>query len=90
MTLPITDGSIDANVGIPQALRNSINTQAIVGIDQALVIGGYQQAKFEDNRSAVPGLSSIPLIGELFKGNYKEDSSRERLYIISARIVGAP
>lgn len=86
----IEDGAIGASETFPQATRNTIATQALLGPGQSLVIGGYQQEQTEVRNAAVPGLSAIPLLGALFRSDYKEGTSRERIYVISARIVGAP
>jgi type III secretion protein C len=90
LNVSIEDGTVDTGSDVPEASRNSINTQAIVGLDEALVIGGFHENKLETNRSAVPILSAIPLIGGLFKSTYHQTSTRERLYIISARVVSPP
>lgn len=87
LDINIEDGSIGTSESFPQATRNTIATQALLGPGQSLVIGGYQQEQTEARNAAVPGLSSLPLIGGLFRSDYSQDAFRERIYLISARIV---
>lgn len=87
LDINIEDGTISANESFPQATRNTITTQAVLGLGQALVIGGFQQDQSDARHAQVPGLSSIPLVGALFKGTANQHSHRERIYMISARIV---
>ncbi|MDQ0083825.1 type III secretion protein C [Variovorax boronicumulans] len=87
LSVNIEDGTFDSNLAMPQASRNMISTQALVGVDQALVIGGYQQETTELRKSEVPGLGSLPVVGRMFQRDFKQGATRERLYVISARIL---
>jgi type III secretion protein C len=86
----IEDGKITNpgnNETSAQTERNSISTQAVVRPGQALVIGGYRRKSDQTDQSRVPGLSRIPLLGRLFKGDHNSSEQSERLFILTARVV---
>ena len=67
--------------------RSTISTQAILLDRQSLVIGGYDVDSASDRAEAVPGISKIPLIGALFSGTKRVHQSRQRLFILTPRLV---
>ena len=71
----------------PEVLRNSIITEAIVRPNEAIVIGGYRRDHAEDRKSAVPVLGTLPVIGRLFQTEENGHSNRERVVILTARVV---
>lgn len=72
----------------PQPIKQTkINTQAIVGEGQSLLIAGYYHEKQGDNESGVPGLKNIPLLGRLFGTDTVEHARMERLVLITPRIL---
>ncbi len=52
----------------PITNKTSVQTTVSVDNNDLLVLGGLMQDEFSDGQSGVPGLSKIPLIGNLFKG----------------------
>lgn len=89
--LEIEDGTIKnaGNQGdTPLTERSSISTQAVVRPNQALVIGGYRREQTEALESRVPVLSAIPILGYLFRAQKNGKKERERLFILTARVVG--
>jgi type III secretion protein C len=79
-----TEALVDS---IPIVRRTSIGTWAFVKEGQSLLIGGFTQARNSEVSSGVPGLSSIPIIGNLFKTTEKKQLRVERLFMITPRIV---
>ncbi len=72
----------------PQPIKQTkINTQAIVGEGQSLLIAGYYHEKQGDSDAGVPGLKNIPLLGRLFGADKLEHSRMERLVLITPRIL---
>ena len=64
-----------------------IKTQVIVSHGETLVLGGiFQQLNKLDN-SQVPGLSQVPLIGNLFKYQGKQQQRRELVIFITPQII---
>ncbi len=70
-----------------QATRSFISTQAIIRPGESLVIGGYQRDHSEKSNSAVPMLSKLPWIGRLFESDVQGSRRRERLFVLTARVV---
>jgi type II secretory pathway component GspD/PulD (secretin) len=64
-----------------------INAQALVNIRESILIGGYNFMKNYEDDSGVPVLTSIPIIGNLFKTQNKSSLQKERLVLITLRIV---
>jgi len=91
VTLDIEDGSIQ-NAGnkneTPLTVRSAISTRATVRPDEALVIGGYRKLQSSSNKSQVPILGSAPIVGALFRSDTGGTQERERLFILTARVVG--
>ena len=67
--------------------QTRINTQAIVGEGQSLLIGGYYYEVQSDSESGIPVLKNIPVIGGLFGSTGKTHQRMERLILITPRIV---
>lgn len=73
--------------GISPIKQTKINTQAIVGSNQSLLIGGYYYEEKTDNDSGVPILKDIPVLGHLFKSTTKGTKRMERLILITPKII---
>ena len=69
--------------------RSTISTQAIVDVQQTLVIGGYHAESLQSNKHKVPVLGDVPMVGGLFRGETKTYGTRERLFLITPRLVGS-
>ncbi len=82
-----TPPSTSSGLSLPQVGKTTISTQAVVGNQQALVIGGYYYESKEVSANGVPVLMHIPILGHLFKTEDDSVGKRERLFIISPRIV---
>jgi len=92
MTIDIQDGNIDQtqSVGqIPIVRHRTVNTQALIDEGSSLLLAGYTSESRSSAASGVPVLSSIPLIGHLFKYDQKQRSKEERLYLLTPRLVTA-
>jgi type III secretion protein C len=89
LAIRIEDGAptsmlVDA---IPIVRRTSIGTWAFIKEGQSLLIGGFTQSKNSEVKTGIPGLSSIPILGNLFKSTEKKQLKVERLFMITPRIV---
>ena len=88
----VTNDSVDqSNAGSePLINKQSITTNLFLGDKTTVVIGGILM-KSEDNQSgSVPGISRIPLFGNLFKNSEKSRENSELLVFITPRIVRMP
>jgi len=54
------------------------------------IIGGILLSREQSTQDRTPVLHRIPLLGWLFKGEDKEDESRELIIFITPRIVRSP
>jgi type III secretion protein C len=80
-------GNMTGNMAIPPVKQTRINTQALIGDGQSLLIGGYYFESRADDESGVPGISKIPLIGRLFKSTAASKAHMERMVLITPRII---
>ena len=52
-----------------------------------MVIGGIKKNQITDQSEQVPGMSKLPVIGKMFKGESKTDTMNELLVFIAPRIL---
>lgn len=89
LEVDIEDGVLgDPNDPKTIATRSTISTQAIVDLQQTLMIGGYHAESRTTDQQKVPGLGDLPLFGGLFRSSVESHNGRERLFLITPRIVG--
>lgn len=88
----VTNDSVDQSTSGSEPLinRQSITTNLFLANESTVVIGGIL-LKSEDNQSgSVPGISRVPLLGNLFKNSEKIRENSELLVFITPRIVRMP
>lgn len=87
--LKIEDGSMTQTSvdQIPVVTNSIVNTQAVLGPGESLLLGGNIHEEVGDSVESVPGLGKVPVVKHLFRKNRKIDNSRERLFLIEARVV---
>ncbi|WAT15772.1 type III secretion system outer membrane ring subunit SctC [Xanthomonas fragariae] len=85
----IEDGQLGTDTvdGIPVITSSEITTQAFVNEGQSLLIAGYASDTDQTDLNKVPGLSKIPLVGNLFKHRQKSGSRLQRLFLLTPHIV---
>lgn len=82
------DNSSDSQVnGFPVTKTTTITTQAIVPEGQSLLIGGLQRQVHSKSDNGIPILKDIPLLGYLFKSKVRSDTSTERMFLITPRLI---
>ena len=84
----INSTNTTTSAGVPPIKQTKINTQAVVGSGQSLLIGGYYYEQKAKGESGIPLLKDIPVLGHLFKTSAKKSKRMERLILITPRIVG--
>lgn len=92
LLVTIEDGAIDPTEsvdGIPLIERSSLNTQAVIFNGESLLLGGLVRDSASVVTTKVPLLGSVPGVGKLFQRQTKVESSTERLFLISPRLVSA-
>lgn len=88
MDLDITkDEPGTATAGGVDVLKNTVKTSVLVNDADTVVIGGIFKTNKSKVAESVPGLSKIPLFGNLFKKNTDVESDTELLIFITPKIV---
>jgi len=89
LELTIEDGEeTSAQVdNIPVIKTSSINTQAVVGTGQSLLVGGFFQNSESSSVSGVPLLKDIPLLGVLFRSTSHNHTKVVKLFLLTPKVV---
>jgi type III secretion protein C len=89
LIVDIEDGAIqDLQIqNLPTVRRSTIGTQAVVAENGSLVIGGFNSETDVRQKDGVPLLGKLPGIGALFSKTSTDVEKRERLFMITPRIV---
>ncbi len=94
LIVQIDDGDVTSQLvgAIPVVHKASLNTEALILSGQSLLVGGMVSQGSTDFRAGVPGVSSVPVLGRLFRASRKTSDHIERLFLITPRVVavGAP
>lgn len=81
----VTVGERDVTLPLAQSTVRETDSIITARSGQIVVIGGLMQNRSEDNNSAVPFFSEIPVVGELFK--QRRSSTRKSELVILLRPV---
>lgn len=93
LTLSITQNTIGRSIkrsdgGEALAINTQeIHTQVLVNNNETLILGGIFQQSHNQNQQAVPGISHVPVVGELFKYRGKQWQKRELIIFITPQLV---
>lgn len=83
LNLQLENNSVDTSLGtfngVPGVNRQSLQTVLRLRDGETVVIGGLAADQVANSVSKVPGLSGIPLLGNLFKRRANQEN-RDRLY----------
>ncbi len=67
--------------------KRGVKTTVMMKDGQTIAIGGLLKSEVADSDRAVPGLSKIPLLGNLFKSKDFQDVSTELIIFVTCHIV---
>ena len=90
LQIEATNDSVAAtgtSTSAPAINTKTINTQALVSDGETIVLGGIFQNTQVRNKSGVPGLSSLPFLGRLFKNHADSNTQTELLIFITPHII---
>jgi type IV pilus assembly protein PilQ len=73
--------------GVPTITTREATTDMLVKDSDTVVIGGLYKRTIQSNRSGIPGLSNLPVIGWLFRREQEQDDSDELLIFLTPRII---
>jgi type III secretion protein C len=87
----VEDGSLSRRQvdQIPVVERSTISTQALIVQGESLLIGGMTRDSVASSVDKVPGLSDVPVIGNLFKNRSETSARVERMFLITPRLAVA-
>jgi general secretion pathway protein D len=71
----------------PPISQRNLTTQVAVQSGQTVLLGGIIQDQDTDQKTGVPVLSSIPLLGNLFGNTSKKHHRTELIVLITPRVV---
>jgi Flp pilus assembly secretin CpaC len=72
---------------IPALATRRIESDIELGEGQSFVIGGLIDDRTNETFARIPGLSSIPLLGELFKSRNESRAKTELLVMVTPELV---
>ncbi|MCK4627785.1 MAG: hypothetical protein KAT56_02215 [Sedimentisphaerales bacterium] len=79
--------TVSGSFTLPWEKTSEITTNVLVKDGHSIVIGGLFREKTETNRSQVPLVGNIPLIGNLFRSTVDDLTKEEVIFIITPHIV---
>lgn len=80
---PLSGGGVSS----PTITNRAITTEILSADGQTVALGGLIQETKTDGDNGVPGLSSIPLLGNLFKNKSDSVGRTELMMLITTKIV---
>ncbi|MCC6406538.1 MAG: hypothetical protein IT453_05200 [Planctomycetes bacterium] len=78
---------LEGSIALPRTRSSTIVTSMMVQSGQTMVIGGLTTESDTKTESRVPGFSSIPLLGELFKYEKTDRQRRSLLVFLTPTIM---
>ncbi len=76
-----------SGIDSPTISQRKINTTVVVNDGATLALGGLIQEARTNNRSQVPGVGDIPILGNLFRNKEDRQTRTELLILITPRVV---
>ncbi|MEW6667839.1 MAG: secretin N-terminal domain-containing protein [Thermodesulfobacteriota bacterium] len=73
--------------GIPEKATTTLTTQAVIGDQATLVVGGLFENRFQEGETGIPCLMSVPVAGYLFKTASARDPKTNILFFMSPTII---
>ena len=90
LTVDVEDGSVQYQTtvsSLPTVNTSTISTLAIVGDDETLLVGGYNNSQDSEQLDKMPVLGDVPVFGALFSNRNKTVQRSERLFLLRPRVV---
>ncbi len=91
LIVDIEDGVIQdiSPQSLPRVRRSTIGTQAVMNEREALLIGGFNSESDIRQVDQIPSVGNMPIFGFLFKKKSTRVEKRERLFLITPKIISA-
>jgi general secretion pathway protein D len=86
------DGFVDVSSGqkAPQTSTSSAQATLSVRDGDTIILGGYVKDSRNTNKSGVPILKDIPLLGHLFRSTSKDNSRSELILLLKVTVLKNP
>lgn len=81
------DSPGEATTAGPTINKKRIKTQVRVADGQTAMLGGIFEQDVKDETNKIPLLGDLPILGHLFRDNYKQDNKTELLIFLTPRIL---
>ena len=81
--------TLEGNVEVPVISTRNADTTVTVRDGETLIIGGLMSTATVEDRTQVPLLGDIPILGYLFGSTRKKEIKTELVFFITVRIVRA-
>lgn len=85
--LDYTSGLTVSGFAVPGLSTRRAQTEVELGDGQSFVIAGLLDNRLADAMSKMPGISSIPILGNLFKSKSLQKSTDELMVLVTARRI---
>lgn len=86
-TIDLAHGVTVSGFTIPALATRRVESNVELGLGQSFVIGGLIDDRTDETMSKMPGLSAIPLLGQLFKSRNENRSKTELLVMVTPELV---
>lgn len=86
-TIDVSNAVTVSGFTIPALATRRIESDIELGQGQSFVIGGLIDDRTNETFSRIPGLSSIPLLGELFKSRNENRTKSELVVMVTPELV---
>lgn len=80
-------GPVVTGTNSPEINTQSATTQVLVPDGGVVIFGGIKVSTNSRSVTQVPGLGSIPLLGNLFKSSDREEQENELLFVVTPKIL---
>lgn len=79
--------SVQGGGQVPSINTRSLQTQVLVDDGETVVLGGIYEQEDRDNKSSIPVLGELPLVGFFFRNTTKQRDKRELLLFVTPKIL---
>lgn len=83
------EGGSDVD-GAPLFFERAVSTEVVARSGQSILLAGLISDSKNDNRSKVPGLADIPLLGALFESRTRSREKTELVVLLTPRVIENP
>ncbi len=83
----ISELDSDRGTGMPGRIKSALDTVVNLDLGQSLILAGLSASLMRAEKSGIPGLSQIPVLGMLFGSHAKAEEESENIVVIVPSVV---